>query len=125
MKISIEIDLNELMRGKEAKSTVPVVETEYDDQIAVGGSLWYKEFKKGEDRWFRIEGRVDCTNITFRSSPGNSDILEEITMGYHPTYGNVIFNAYPSNMYVQAIKLDQLMAFGYDESRTNFPELVE
>lgn len=128
MKVCIEIDLNELIQTKKQKS-VPIVETLHDDQSMESGALWFREFKNGEDRWFRIEGRgenpLNCTNIIFRSSPGNLDVLDDEITGYHPKYGNVVFSDFSSNMYVQSVKLDQLIDLGYKESRTNFPELVE
>jgi hypothetical protein len=133
MKLKIEIDLDDLIPQntpeKPEVTPLPVVHEHHDDALAERGTVWFKEMKMGEDRWYRIEGRgedpLHVEHIVIKASPGNPDVLKDTITGYHWKYGGVVFSEYPENMYVQALKLDQLVDKGYVESRCNFPELVD
>jgi hypothetical protein len=130
MKLKIEIDLDGLPSNERINvKTLPTIATPHDDQIADGREIWYRELKNGADRWVRIEGRglspLECENIIIRMSPGNPDVLEDVPTGYHDHYGVIVFDEHPNNLYIQSVKLESLKIIGYEDSRCNFPPLVD
>ncbi len=72
----------------------------------------------------RGESPAECTDIIIRMSPGNTDTLTDTPTGYHPDYGEIAYDDYPENMYVQSERLRQLEDLGYEEGESNFTELI-
>ena len=132
MKIKLEIDINNLINTNisthEQKREIPTVDASYNNEWLNQEKVWYKIYKNGESRWVRIEGRgedcMTCHDIIFRKSPGNTDTLIDTPTGYHPNFGDVTFDDYPENMYVQSERLRQLEQLNYVEGEDNFIELV-
>ena len=130
MKLKIEIDLGDLPHDHHEHSTnLPTVPADYDTQHGLNNQkVWYKTYEKGM-RWVTMEGRgeapLNCTDIIIRMSPGNTDVLEDETVCQHPEYGEVLYEDYPENMYIQTERLRQLEALGYAEGGDNLVALVQ
>ena len=134
VKLKIEIDLGDLVQNNIVSEKpfrqLPTVDAEYGRFGLNNGKVWYKTYTKGESRWVRMEGRSDggphnCTDIIVRMSPGNTDILEDKDYYTDPIRGEVTYDDYPNDLYVQSEKLRQLERLGYEESENNFPELID
>lgn len=134
--IKIEINIDDLINNHRDISAhdkvreIPMVDASYNNEWLNQEKVWWKIYKRGEDRWIRIEGRgedcMSCHDIIFRKSPGNVDILKDNEeMCHHPNYGTISYDDYPGNMYVQSEKLRQLIDLGYEEGESNFVELIE
>lgn len=131
VKLKIELDLNDLINQTPdtVQSHLPTVPAHYNSLEGLdNGTVWYKDYKKGDYKWIRMEGRgespTECENIIIRMSPGNTDVLLDEKRCYHSEYGNVAYDDYPNNLYVQSERLRQLKKVGYVEGENNFVELV-
>ena len=132
VKIKIELDLEDLINVNQAsditRSHLPTVPADYDTQHGLNNQkIWYKTYEKGM-RWVTMEGRgetpLDCTDIIIRMSPGNTDVLEDEMTCQHPEYGEVSYEDYPENMYIQTERLRQLEDIGYVEGGDNLVPMV-
>jgi len=134
VKIKIELDLNDLLTAHHVSEpkkvdSLPTVPADYNTLEGLNnGKVWYKQYNKGDYKWVRMESRgespEECGNIIIRLSPGNTDVLNDEEMCYHSKYGDVVYDDYPKNMYVQSERLRQLEKIGYVEGEDNFIELV-
>ena len=134
VKLTIQIDLEDLVNVNQAndvvRSQLPTVPADYDTQQSLNNQkVWYKTYEKGM-RWVTMEGRgespLNCTDIIIRMSPGNPDVLEDEEMCEHPKYGEVLYEDYPENMYIQSERLRQLEdMMGYVEGADNFAPMVD
>jgi len=133
VKIKIELDLEDLINVNQAsditRSHLPTVPADYNTLEGLdNGKVWYKQYNKGNYKWVRVEGRgespEDCRNIIIRMSPGNTDVLEDEMTCQHPEYGEVSYEDYPENMYIQTERLRQLEDVGYVEGGDNLVPMV-
>ena len=134
-KIKIEIDLDDLIQTNKSPDIqpelrhLPTVPAEYNNEWMDQDKVWYKTYTKGEYRWVRTEGRgfdpTTCKDIIIRMSPGNTDVLLDEMIGYHPEYGEITYDDYPENMYIQSERLRQLERLGYEEGEDNFVTFID
>ena len=133
VKVKIEIDLGSLVPHEdhheehEEKKILPTVPVDFDNQRYLNNQkTWYQTYSKGGSKWIRIEGRgespSECEDIIIRMSPGNTDELIDEEMVEIPGRGMVMYDDFSGNMYVQAVRLQQLRNQGYSVGDTNFVE---
>lgn len=133
IKVNVEINLSDLVddnKINESSKKLPTVNVNFDNNKNKlnNNKIWYKTYTAG-NKWVRIEGNGETPsnveNIIVRRSPGNEDIIEDKIKFDHPIFKIGLFDDYPKNLYVQAIKLEQLLNIGYIEGDSNLIELVD